>query len=293
LFKYKSYNWGITKQRQRLKDYQEQYREFNRSKNITYIVGARIKSMSSSIKKQILDIDSYRVLDDNTKVKTINYNGKKLLVSYSLKRAKKDKYEREKGIEKLKDRLAKSSSVKSQLSNQGYKKYLQLEQNHQQRDGKKSSCDISIRLNEDKIKEDEAWDGLKGIITNNTHLSDEELIAQYSNLWQVEESFRITKHDLKIRPIYHWKPSRVKAHLAISFMAYTLVRHLEHRVKLQYIKLSPERIRKILLSIQMSILYDTRTKKKFVLPSKISLEAKKIYKLMEVPISTTPYILKS
>ena len=76
-------------------------------------------------------------------------------------------------------------------------------------------------------------------------------------------------------------------------MAYTLVRHLEHRVKLQYIKLSPERIRKILLSIQMSILYDTRTKKKFVLPSKISLEAKKIYKLMEVPISTTPYILKS
>ena len=308
LFKYTFYKWSITKQRQTLKEYQQQYREFNKSTNITYIVGARIKNMSKSIKEQILDTDSYRVINDNTKVKTIDYQGKRLLVSYSINRAAKDKYEREKGIEKLRARLAKSSSVKSQLSNQGYKKYLQLEQsdttNQKDKDSdsnkknnkdnnKKSSCDISIILNEDKIKEDEAWDGLKGIITNNSHLSDEELIAQYSNLWQVEESFRITKHDLKIRPIYHWKPSRVKAHLAISFMAYTLVRHLEHRVKLQYIKLSPERIRKILLSIQVSILYDTRTKKKFVLPSKISQEAKKIYRLMEVPISTTPYILKS
>ena len=308
LFKYSSYKWSVTKTRQTLKDYQHQYREFNKSTNITYIVGARIKNMKKSIKEQILDIDNYRVINDNTKVKTIDYQGKKLLVSYSTKRAAKDKYEREKGIEKLRARLAKSSSVKSQLSNQGYKKYLQLEQsdttnqkdndndNNKKNDkdnNTKSSCDISIILNEDKIKEDEVWDGLKGIITNNSHLSDEELIHQYSNLWQVEESFRITKHDLKIRPIYHWKPSRVKAHLAISFMAYTLVRHLEHRVKLQYIKLSPERIRKILLSIQVSILYDTRTNKKFVLPSKISQEVKKIYKLMEVPISTTPYILKS
>ena len=77
----------------------------------------------------------------------------------------------------------------------------------------------------------------------------------------MEESFRITKHDLKIRPIYHWKPNRVKAHLAISFMAYTLVRYLEHRVRLQYVKLSPEKIRKILLSIQVSVLYDTKTAK--------------------------------
>ena len=156
----------------------------------------------------------------------------------------------------------------------------------------KNSCNLSIVLNEDKIKEDEAWDGLKGILTNNTILSNEELIHQYSNLWQVEESFRITKHDLKIRPIYHWKPSRVKAHLAISFMAYALVRHLEYRVRLQYKKLSPQKIRQILLSIQTSILYDTKTDRKFALPSKVSDDAKKIYKLMEVPVPAKPSILK-
>jgi transposase len=275
LFKYKQYTWSITPVKSTFKDYQQQFKKFNKNHNITYIVGARIKNMQKDIKEQILDMSNYKKLNDNIKVATFEYKGKKLLVSYSQKRAKKDKFEREKGIQKLRDKLEKNKSVKSQLSNQGYKKYLQLEQTtrdkpNDKKDNTKKSCDLSIVLNEDKIKEDAVWDGLKGIITNNTELTNEELIHQYSNLWQVEESFRITKHDLKIRPIYHWKPSRVKAHLAISFMAYTLVRHLEHRVRLQYVKLSPQKIRKILLSIQVSVLYDTRTNKKFAIPSKIS-----------------------
>ena len=262
--------------------------EFDKNKNMTYIVGAKIKTMSKVYKKQILKTDDFIELNDDTKVKTLDYNGKKLLISYSKKRAKKDKITRQKAIKKLKKRLESSKSVKSQLSNQGYKKYLQLVDTT----NSKNSCNLSIVLNEDKIKEDEAWDGLKGILTNNTILSNEELIHQYSNLWQVEESFRITKHDLKIRPIYHWKPSRVKAHLAISFMAYALVRHLEYRVRLQYKKLSPQKIRQILLSIQTSILYDTKTDRKFALPSKVSDDAKKIYKLMGVPVTTKPSILK-
>jgi len=261
--------------------------EFDKNKNMTYIVGAKIKTMSKVFKEQILKTDDFTKLNDDTKVKTLDYNGKKLLVSYSKKRAKKDKHDREKAIAKLKKRLEDSKSVKSQLSNNGYKKYLQLESSDKNR-----SCDLSITLNEEKILEDEAWDGLKGIVTNNTALSNEELIHQYSNLWQVEESFRITKHDLKIRPIYHWKPSRVKAHLAISFMAYTLVRYLEYRVRLQYKKLSPEKIRQILLGVQTSIFYDTTTDKKFAMPSKVSDDAKKIYKLMEVSVTTRPSILK-
>jgi len=257
------------------------------NKNLSYIVGAKIKNMPKSIKEKILSNDGFKDINDDIKVKTIDYNGDKLLITYSKSRAKKDKFEREKAIAKLKKRLENSKSVKSQLSNSGYKKYLQLQSN-----SANDSCDISIALNEAKIKEDEAWDGLKGILTNNSYLSDEELIHQYANLWQVEESFRITKHDLKIRPIYHWKPSRVKAHLAISFMAYTLVRYLEHRIRLQYKKISPQKIREILLSVQTSILYDTATDKKFTLPSKVSEDTKKIYKLMDVPIPSKPSILK-
>ena len=251
---------------------------------MTYIVGARIKSMPKVLQDEIKNSDNYTQLDDNTKVATFEYNGKKLLVSHSLKRAKKDKYEREKGIEKLRIKLSKEKSVKTHLSNQGYKKYLQLESSQEN-----TTCDLTIVLNEEKIEQDALWDGLKGVITNNDELSDTELLHQYSNLWQVEESFRITKHDLKVRPIYHHKPNRVKAHLAISFMAYTLVRHLEHRVRLQYKKLSPQRIRTALLGVQESILYDTKTDRRFALPSSTVLDAEKIYKLMEVKLNKIPY----
>jgi len=267
-----------------------------------YIVGARIKNLSKSIKEQILNKENYKELNSDKTVANFTLdNGRKLIITYSKKRAKKDKSDRDKGIKKLKAKLEKENSVKSHISNQGYKKYLQLEEskeiaqnsNLKSNSSKRKSCDLTITLNEDKIKEDEAWDGLKGLIVNETStLSNEEILTQYSNLWQVEESFRITKHDLKIRPIYHWTPKRVKAHIAISFTAYMLTRYLEHRVRLQYKKLSPNVIRNSLLNVQKSIVYDKSKKIKYIIPSKIKLEAKKIYKIMDVNYTTTPYILE-
>ena len=256
--------------------------------NFNYIVGARIKNMQKNIKEQILNKNNYKELNSEISIANIALdNGRKLVVTYSLKRARKDKADREKAIKKLKDKLEKNISVKSQLSNQGYKKYLQLKSNNEE-----STCDLSIALNEDKIYEDSLWDGLKGLIVNkNSTLSNDEILTQYNNLWQVEESFRITKHDLKIRPVYHWKPSRVKAHIAISFASLLIVRHLEYRIKLQYKKLSPKVIRELLLNIQTSIVYDKTKKIKYAIPSKIKLETKKIYKLMDKQYSTTPYII--
>ncbi|GMT44045.1 MAG: transposase [bacterium] len=252
---------------------------------ISYIVGARIKNMSKELKNRITDMNNYTVLNDDLKIASFDYKGKKLLISYSEKRALKDKYEREKGIAKLREKFKKDSSAKQFLSNNGYRKYLQLLPA-----GAQANCSFKLTINEDKIKADALWDGLKGILTNNMNLSDKELLSQYSSLWQIEESFRITKHDLKIRPIYHWKPRRVKAHLAIAFMAYTLVRHLEYRVRLQYIRLSPERIRQLLLSVQATILFDRKTKNRFVLPSAVAcLDIKKIYRLMDVPLRRSVY----
>ena len=264
-----------------------------------YIVGARIKNLSKSIKEKILNKENYKELNaDKTIARFRLDNGRKLIVTYSKKRAKKDRTDREKGIKKLQAKLEKEKSVKSHLSNHGYKKYLELEESTSKtpiKDNKaksKNSCDLTIVLNEEKIKEDEMWDGLKGLVVNeNSTLSNDEILTQYNNLWQVEESFRITKHDLKIRPIYHWTPKRVKAHLAISFTAYMLTRYLEYRVRLQYKKLSPKIIRNLLLNVQKSIVYDKSKKIKYIIPSKIKPDAKKIYNLMEVKHSLTPYIL--
>ena len=67
-------------------------------------------------------------------------------------------------------------------------------------------------LDPDKIAEDARWDGLYGVVTNLRGVSIAELFERYRGLWRVEESFRITKHDLKVGPIYHWTPRRVRTH---------------------------------------------------------------------------------
>ena len=257
--------------------------------HFNYIIGARIKNLPHKIKEQILNKENYKELNKDISIANITMDdGRKLVVTHSAKRARKDKADREKGIEKLRAKLAREKSVKSQLSNQGYKKYIKLESS-----SKDTTCDLSIILDEDKIKADEAWDGLKGLIVNESStLTNDEILTQYNNLWQVEESFRITKHDLKIRPVYHWKPSRVRAHLAISFAALFLVRHLEYRVRVQYKKLSPEYIRKLLINTQTSILYSKAKKIKYALPSKMKAETEKIYRLMNVKRERTPYIVE-
>ena len=143
-----------------------------------------------------------------------------------------------------------------------------------------------------KIEKDREWDGLHGTITNSMELSNEEVVTQYHNLWQVENAFRVTKHDLRVRPIFHWKPRRVKAHLAISFAAYSLVKHLEYRVKLQYKKISPEKIRRMLINVQTSILYNKKKKIRYGLPSKMTMDARKIYDILKIRRYCTPYIIK-
>lgn len=253
------------------------------AQGFNYIVGARIKNMPQAMTAQILEKAHYHAINEGLEIASFAYGNRKLIVSYSAKRAKKDRMDREKGIAKLTRKLEGHRSPKAFLSNQGYKKYLTLS----------GECETSILLNEKKIAEDAAWDGLKGYVINgDSHLTDTEVLEQYNNLWQVEQSFRITKHDLKIRPIYHWKPARVKAHLAISFCAYMLVRHLEYRIKLRYKALSPEKIRQTLLSIQTSILFCHKKRIRYGLPSKVSTEAIKIYQVMDVARKKQAYIIK-
>jgi len=247
---------------------------------IEYIVGARLKNMPEDIKEEILDTSKYREISSGYKVMRLKYQGKDLIVSYSEKRAKKDARDRLKAIESIEKKLSKNKSPNNYLSCYGYKRYLKV------------SNKIRVEIDEEKVLNDSRWDGLGGIITNAKGISDREILEQYNNLWNVENAFRITKHDLKVRPVFHWKPTRVMAHVAISFTAYTLVKHLEYRVKLQYKKLSCEKIRQILIKAQTSILFDKVKKIRYGLPSRISQEAGKIYKLMRREWRLTPYIIK-
>ena len=245
-----------------------------------YIVAARLKSQPESIKLQILDKESYQP-SDQMLFKDIALSGtRRLLVNYTAKRARKDAHDRQKALVKMQKKINKSKNPESFISNTSYRKYLKIE-NHQ-----------SVRIDEEKIKYAEQWDGLHGIITNISDMPAQEAFEQYRGLWQVEESFRLTKHDLRVRPIYHWTPRRIQAHVAICFMALVCIRHLSYRVKLQYQPLSPEIIRNELVHVQQSILAHKTDGHRYAIPSKPTLHAQKIYQVMGEKLSATPFLLK-
>ncbi len=109
-------------------------------------------------------------------------NGERLIVSYSDKRAKKDAYNRDRGIVRLRKAYKTGRITKSQVNKRGYNKFLEI------------SKDIEVVISEEKIAEDCQWDGLKGYITN-TDLDAERVIAEYHGLWVVERAFRISKRN--------------------------------------------------------------------------------------------------
>ncbi|MFW5754643.1 MAG: IS1634 family transposase, partial [Marinilabiliaceae bacterium] len=97
--------------------------------------------------------------------------------------------------------------------------------------------DVSVNIDYEKYNQDARWDGLKGYITN-TKLTDAQVIKNYGNLWHIERAFRMSKTDLRIRPIYHRLRHRIEAHICIAFTAYCIYKELERVLKLEASKLS-------------------------------------------------------
>ena len=103
------------------------------------------------------------------------------------------------------------------------------------------SNDIYVTINQDKVNEDIKWDGLKGYITN-TDLSARDVYQQYSELWQVERAFRVTKGALELRPMFHFTRRRIEAHVCICFVAYKVYKELERILKVSKINLSVDKV---------------------------------------------------
>lgn len=99
---------------------------------------------------------------------------------------------------------------------------------------------VEIEIDEKKVLADGLWDGLKGYITN-TNLSPQEVIDNYRHLWQIEKAFRISKTDLRIRPVHHYRKKRIEAHICIAFVAYTIYKELERLLEKYKAGFSPKR----------------------------------------------------
>lgn len=177
---------------------------------VNYIVGARLKNLSQKVTEEILHHPYQRQPVSQTIM-----GNQQLIVDYSSDRAKLDVKNRDRLVTKLKRKLIDNQAVIRKS------KYL-LVQGESEVKG----------IDEAKIESDRQFDGLKGYLTNLYNPNSfTEIIKQYHELWRVEKAFRMSKHDLRQRPIFHYQPDRIKAHLTLCFISLLVMRETERYLK--------------------------------------------------------------
>ncbi len=191
-----------------------------------FILGARIRNETEALKKEILT--HAHGMHDGDAFVLKRPDGARLIVTYSEKRAKKDARNREKGLKKLRAKVRTGKLTKQQVHNRGYNRFLTL------------TGEVAVSVDEARVEADKAWDGLKGYVTN-TRLGPKKVAEHYSHLWQIERAFRISKTDLRVRPMHHHKRRRIEAHLLIAFVAYTIWKELERLLKNAGVHMSARR----------------------------------------------------
>jgi len=229
-----------------------------------FILGARIKNESQPIKDKILSLE---LGDGQSKI--IRKGKLKLIITYSSKRAKKDAYNRNKGLRRLEKRMSQGKLNKTHLNKRGYNKYLQLRGN------------LEVSIDYEKFEQDKRWDGLKGYLTNST-LEKKELLNNYSQLWQIENAFRVAKNELKIRPIFHRVQRRIEAHICLCFTAFMVYKELERQLRIKKTELSPAKVIEIAQNIYQVETTTPRSKKKLKRVLILSEEQKRINDIFEL-----------
>ena len=242
-----------------------------------YIVGERLKSIAHKKQDEILDLSKYqttKVIDqdngDEIKIQYYisQYKKKKLITTYSEKRARRDKAQREEKIEKGRELL----NTPERLEKKANSYFL-----------KKERKNVYV-LDEEKIKNSERFDGFLCVATNNINLSVIEILGAYKQLYKIEHSFRSFKTFLETRPMFHWTPKRILGHLALCYISFTLLNYLQLKLLKLGTPQSENQIRKNLIKMQMSLI--SQNNNEYYLRSKTEEGTKQIMRglhIREIP----------
>lgn len=225
--------------------------EFLKSQNLHYIVAARTANLPI---KTIEEIAAQLNQKDEATIRIPTPSKGDLILSFSQKRYQKEKREMEKQLAKA-EFILKTPSAAEIIKRTKFLK------------GKK----LGYELNQDLIHKTTLLLGIKGYYSNCSNLSNEEIIRHYKNLWNVEKSFRISKSDLKARPIFHNKQQAIETHILICFMALALAKYIEIKTGK-----SIKSVTKELKKVTDARIYDQINKREFVMRSEINESLKEI-----------------
>ena len=155
----------------------------------------------------------------------------KQMVYYSEKYAKKQKADRDAMIARAKDLIANPKKY-TRVTAKGSSSYV-INIAFDKNTGEIVSGK-SLSLDEEKIREEEKYDGYYSIVTSELKMSDEEMRKVYKGLARIEDSFKVTKTYFESRPVYLRTNDHIDAHFTTCFLALVLIRLLELKLGSKY-----------------------------------------------------------
>ena len=220
----------------------ESIREFNHMGERAFIVTQSIKKLKEEYRENALDSKGFRRLSDNRPVdlskltdsdldslfyKEIPYDGKKvyqrLIVTYSPKYAAYQKAVRATQIARAEKMVDSGSAKKERRNPNDPARFI----------GKLAVTDegeaakVHYYLDEDKIAEEERYDGLYAVCTDLLDDPVGDILKVSEGRWQIEECFRIMKTEFEARPVYLSREDRINAHFLTCFLSLMIYRYLE------------------------------------------------------------------
>jgi transposase len=227
---------------------------YNKAIGNGYVMSLSIRGSNAEMKKFVLDETGYEYNQDKTyKKKSRLYprevivtkkdkDGKvtkkkvsvdeKQVIFWSADYAKRAKMERQPAIEKAKDLIGnvQKYNKKNCVGASKYVKQLVFDKET----GEIIEAKSQLSLDEDKIAEEEKYDGYYAIVTSEMDKTDEEIIDIYRGLWRIEETFKVTKSELDARPVYVSRKEHIEAHFLTCYIALVLSRVLQHKLDKKY-----------------------------------------------------------
>jgi len=182
---------------------------------LEYIIGVKLRQKKEVKEDVVSRAGRYKEVSKNLFVKEVFLGKKRYIVCLNPIEQIRDSLKRDEIIKRLKEKLKKDP--KSLIKNHAYRGLIKIERD-------------SIKINEEKIKEEERYDG-KYVLTTNTNLSAEDVATAYRGLFRIERVFRELKSYLEIQPIYHYAERRIEAHIFLCFLALLLEWELARRLK--------------------------------------------------------------
>ena len=148
----------------------------------------------------------------------------KYVAFWSEKYERRARRKREEAIEKARKLIANPGAY-TKATSHGAAQYVR--NLHFDKETGEVAEGSKLELDLDAIAEAEKYDGYYLIVTSETGWADGKVIDTYRELWRIEESFKVTKSELRTRPVFVWTPDHIEAHFLVCYIALVILRLLQ------------------------------------------------------------------